>query len=142
MFDARTYVDRRARLAAQFDSGLLLFFGNEESPMNYTDNAFHFRQDSTFLYYFGIDQPDYAAIIDLDEGRTVVFADDLTIDDVVWTGPLPTVAELAARGGIGATAPASALEAHVAKARAQERTLRFLPPYRAENRIRLLSSSG
>jgi Xaa-Pro aminopeptidase len=142
MFDAQSYVDRRARLAATFDSGLLLFFGNEESPMNYSDNAFHFRQDSTFLYYFGIDQPGYAAIIDLDEGRTVVFADDLTIDDVVWTGPLPTVAELAARGGIGATAPVSALEADVAKARAQERTLRFLPPYRAENRIRLLKLLG
>jgi Xaa-Pro aminopeptidase len=142
MFDAQTYVDRRARLAGQFDSGLLLFFGNEESPMNFADNPFHFRQDSTFLYYFGIDQPGYAATIDLDQGRTVVFADDLTIDDVVWTGPLPTVAELAARGGIGATAPASALEPYVAKARAQERAVRFLPPYRTENRIRLLKLLG
>ena len=142
MFDARTYVDRRARLARQFESGLLLFLGNEDSPMNYADNPYHFRQDSTFLYYFGIDRPGYTAVVDLDEGRTIVFADDLTIDDVVWTGPQPAVAELADSGGVSVTAPASALEIYVAKARRQARTIRFLPPYRPENRLRLLRLLG
>jgi Xaa-Pro aminopeptidase len=142
MFEAQTYLDRRERLTAQFESGLLLFLGNDDSPMNYTDNTFPFRQDSTFLYYFGLDRPGYAAIIDLDEGRTIVFADDLTIDDIVWTGPQPTVAELAGRAGVGVTAPSSALDAYLAKARAQRRPIRFLPPYRAANSIRLLKLLG
>jgi Xaa-Pro aminopeptidase len=142
MFDARTYVDRRERLAAQFESGLVLFLGNDESPMNYADNPFHFRQDSTFLYYFGIDRPGFAALIDLDEGRTRVFADDLTIDDVVWTGPQPTVAQIAARGGVSLTAPLAALESDVARAQAQKRAIRFLPPYRAANSVRLLKLLG
>jgi Xaa-Pro aminopeptidase len=142
MFPAQTYVERRKRLTAAFPSGLLLFLGNNDSPMNYADNAFHFRQDSTFLYYFGVDQPGYAALIDVDEDRTVVFADDLTIDDIVWTGMLPTVAELAARGGVSATATAPAFEEYVAKARAQGREIRFLPPYRADNQVRLFGLLG
>lgn len=66
MFPAQTYIDRRARLQAKLSSGLLLFLGNDESPMNYAANTFHFRQDSTFLYFFGVDQPAWAAVIDLD----------------------------------------------------------------------------
>ena len=105
MFVAQTYVARRARLQSQFATGLLLFLGNEESPMNYADNTFHFRQDSTFLYYMGVDQPGWAAVIDLDEGTTTAFADDATLDAIVWTGVLPSVADLASRGGITATKP-------------------------------------
>ena len=142
MFDVETYVDRRQRLAAQLRSGLLLFLGNRESPMNYPDNTFHFRQDSTFLYYFGVDQPGYAALMDLDADRTIVFADDLTIDDIVWTGMQPTVAELAARSGVRETAPAAELDAYVAKARAQARAVRFLPPYRHDNQLQLLALLG
>ena len=77
MFTADTYAQRRARLSASLPSGLLLFLGNDESPMNYTDNTYHFRQDSTWLYYFGLAQPGLAAVIDLDAGRTVIFGDDL-----------------------------------------------------------------
>ena len=100
MFAADTYTQRRARLSASIPSGLLLFLGNDDSPMNYTDNTYHFRQDSTWLYYFGVAQPGLAAVIDLDAGRTVVFGDDLTIDAIVWTGPQPSVAELAALAGV------------------------------------------
>jgi Xaa-Pro aminopeptidase len=142
MFSAQTYVDRRKRLTSAFSSGLLLFLGNNESPMNYADNTFHFRQDSTFLYFFGVDQPGYVALIDLDEDRTTVFADELTLDDIVWTGPRPSVAELAAAGGVGVTAAASALDALVAKARAQGREIRFLPPYRGDNQTRLFQLLG
>ena len=137
MFPVETYIERRTRLQAKLSSGLLLFLGNDESPMNYAANTFHFRQDSTFLYFFAVDQPGYAAIIDLDEGKTVVFADDLTIDDVVWTGVLPTVAELAAQGGVTETLPATALDAYVQGAAAKGRVLHYLPPYRPENKLKL-----
>jgi Xaa-Pro aminopeptidase len=138
MFPISTYVDRRNRLKAQFGSGLLLFLGNEESPMNYADNPFPFRQDSSYLYYFGVDQPGFAAIIDLDADRTVIFGNDITLDDIVWTGVLPSVAELAARAGVAETAPVSTLDTFLKKAMVQGRVIRFLPPYRAENKIRLL----
>jgi Xaa-Pro aminopeptidase len=142
MFPAETYVERRARLQAQISSGVLLFLGNDESPMNYAANTFHFRQDSTFLYYFGIDQPGYAAIVDVEEGRTTVFADDLTLDDIVWTGVLPTVAELAARGGVTDTRPAAALDAQVEDAVARGRRVHVLPPYRPENKLKLFRLLG
>jgi len=142
MFAASTYVERRRRLAGQFSSGLLLFLGNQDSPMNYAANVYPFRQDSSFLYYFGIDHPGYAAVIDLDEGRATVFADDLTIDDIVWTGPLPSVAEIAAAGGIADTRPAAALDEVVRAAAGSGRDVRFLPPYRHDNRIRLFDLLG
>ena len=142
MFPVETYAARRARLCAQLSSGVLLFLGNDESPMNYPANAYHFRQDSTFLYYFGVDQPGYAAIVDLDEGRTVVFADDLTIDDIVWTGVLPTVAELAARGAVAETRPAAALDEYLREAVAKGRGVHYLPPYRAENKLKLFRLLG
>jgi Xaa-Pro aminopeptidase len=137
MFPISTYLERRNRLKAQFGSGLLLFLGNEESPMNYADNPFPFRQDSSFLYYFGVDQAGFAAIIDLDADRTVIFGNDITLDDIVWTGVLPSVAELAARAGVAETAPVSTLDAFLKKAMAQGRVMKFLPPYRAENKIKL-----
>jgi len=138
MFPASTYMDRRNRLKAQFEAGVLLFLGNEESPMNYADNPFPFRQDSSFLYYFGVDQPGFAAIIDFDADRTVLFGDDISLDDIVWTGVLPSVAELAARAAVEETAPVTALDAFLKKAMAQGRVMRFLPPYRTENKIKLL----
>jgi len=142
MFTAQTYIERRTRLQSRLSSGLLLFLGNDESPMNYAANTFHFRQDSTFLYYLGVDQPGWAATIDLESGRTVVFADDLTIDDIVWTGVLPTVAELAAGGGVTETRPAAALDAVVKEAAAKGRKVHFLPPYRPENKLRLFALLG
>jgi Xaa-Pro aminopeptidase len=142
MFPARTYARRRDRLTAAFDDGLLLVLGNDESPMNYADNAFHFRQDSTFLYYMGVDRPAWAAVIDVDEGTTTAYADDLDIDAIVWTGAQPSVAELAGRAGIDRTAPAAALAETIAAAKAKGRTVRFLPPYRSENALKLFRMLG
>jgi hypothetical protein len=68
MFSKETYCRRRVELQRRIDGGLLLFLGNGESPMNYADNCYPFRQDSSFLYYFGLNQPDLAAVIDVDEG--------------------------------------------------------------------------
>lgn len=137
MFAAETYTTRRAHLSAELKSGLLLFLGNNESPMNYADNTYHFRQDSSWLYYFGIDHPGLAAIIDVEAQQTTVFGNDLTIDDIVWTGPQPTIAELASRAGVTKTAPAAALADAVRAARAKGRTIHVLPPYRGEHRLTL-----
>lgn len=142
MFPVSTYVERRNGLKEQFESGLLLFLGNEESPINYPDNPFPFRQDSSFLYFFGVDRPGFAAIIDLDADRTVLFADDSTLEDIVWNGALPSVTELAARSGVESTAPVSELNGYLQKAAVQGRVIRFLPPYRPENKIKLLQLLG
>lgn len=142
MFSPDTYVARRTALQSHLQSGIVLFLGNDESPMNYTDNTFHFRQDSTFLYFIGVDQPGWAAVMDLDDGSTTAFANDLTLDDIVWTGVLPTVAEQASRGGISRTAPAAALADVLSRAQASGRAIRFLPPYRPENVLKLFRMLG
>lgn len=144
MFSVQTYVERRDRLRTVLKAagGLLLFLGNEESPMNYADNCFPFRQDSSFLYFLGVDRPGFVGVLDLDEGGTTLFADDLSLDAIVWTGPQPSVVELAARAGIAATAPAASLAGLLQRAQAQGRTIHFLPPYRPENRLRLFELLG
>ena len=123
MFPAGTYADRRSSLAAAVGSGVLVLLGNGESPMNYADNTYPFRQDSTWLYYFGIDHAGLAALVDIDEHRTVVFGNDLTLDDIVWTGPQPTMAELGARAGVTESAPAAALADALERARSGGRTI-------------------
>jgi len=140
MFSAQTYLERRERLKSRFTSGVLLLLGNDESPMNYADNAYPFRQDSTFLYYFGIDQPGCAAVLDLDEDRTILFGDDPTLDDIVWTGVLPTLAERALRAGGAETAPAAGLTDYLRHA--PGRPIHFLPPYRPEHRLKLFHLLG
>ena len=123
MFSSPTYERRRAELQDRLDGGLLLFLGNCESPMNYADNCYPFRQDSTFLYYFGLAQPELAAVIDIDEGRTAIFGDELTIDHIVWMGDLPTIADRAARVGVRETRPRAALAEVVKSAVAAGRTV-------------------
>jgi Xaa-Pro aminopeptidase len=142
MFSRATYERRRAVLQSRFDDGLLVFLGNNESPMNYADNCYPFRQDSTFLYYFGLDQPELAAVIDIDEGATVIFGDELTIDHIVWMGDLPTVAERAERVGVTDTRPRAALADVVKSAVAAGRPVRYLPPYRPDNSILLSGLLG
>src|SRR5512136_924822 len=100
MFDAPTYIERRTRLTDDIGSGLILFPGNTEAPMNYLDNQYPFRQDSSFLYFWGLDTPDLTAIIDVDEHRDTVYGDDLTVDEIVWRGPQKTLAERAAAAGV------------------------------------------
>lgn len=137
MFDKSTYIARRAELAKSIDSGILLFLGNEETGMNYRDNWYHFKQDSTFIYYFGLQQASLAAIIDLDEGHSTIYGNELTVEDIVWTGPLPSIAEQAAGVGIGQIAPAAAVVEDLKKAQEKGRTIHFLPPYRDEHTLKL-----
>lgn len=93
MFAKETYIARRAKLKQTIGSGLLLFLGNDESGMNYADNTYHFRQDSTFLYFFGLPYAGLSAIIDIDNDREIIFGDELTIDAIVWMGTQPTLKE-------------------------------------------------
>jgi Xaa-Pro aminopeptidase len=132
MFASEIYQNRRAALIARLDRGIVVLPGNAESPMNYADNCYPFRQDSTFLYYCGLDQPDLAAVIDVDQGATTLFGDELTVEQIVWTGVLPTIRERAERVGISDTRPRRVLAEVVSAARAAGRSVMFLPTYRAD----------
>ena len=142
MFSKDIYVQRRKALCAQLQSGLLLFLGNKEAPINYTDNTYRFRQDSSFLYFFGLDEPDLAAVIDLDSGAETLFGDDIGIDSIVWMGPQPPMREKAEKVAIANVRPTADLAEVVKKAIAAGRTVHFLPPYRYANKITLTDLLG
>ncbi|HEV2355053.1 MAG TPA: Xaa-Pro aminopeptidase [Puia sp.] len=142
MFEKSVYQGRRSKLKQELGKGLVLFLGNEESSMNYKDNLYPFRQDSSFLYFFGMDSPGLSAIIDIDQDREVVFGNELTLDDIVWTGPQPSLAEQAAPAGIVDTRPSAALAPELVAARGAGRMIHFLPPYRPENVLKLSSWLG
>lgn len=137
MFPLKIYKLRRAQLKERIKSGLILFLGNDESPMNYTNNAYRFRQDSTFLYYFGIDEPNFAAVIDIDEDKEIIFGNDLTIDDIVWMGEQKTVKQKAAKCGVNKTFTLSELEDLLKNALSKGRKIHFIPQYRHSNMIKL-----
>jgi Xaa-Pro aminopeptidase len=142
MFLANVYIERRKRLRKQVQTGLILLLGNEESPMNYPDNQYWFRQDSSFLYFFGLDFPSLAAVIDIDQGKECIFGDDLTVDDIIWTGPQPALREKCQKVGISETASLDQLPVILKKAVEQERKIHFLPQYRAENILRIQQLFG
>ncbi len=139
MFPSSTYVNRRKALKESVNSGILLFLGNEESPMNYFDNTYHFRQDSSFLYFFGLNYAGLAAIIDLDEGKEIVFGNDLTVEDIVWMGTQPSLLERGQAYGIKEVRPMNELATYILKVQQSNRKVHFLPPYRSENKIKLLN---
>ncbi|MFL6676992.1 MAG: aminopeptidase P N-terminal domain-containing protein, partial [Burkholderiaceae bacterium] len=146
MFPAATYEARRAALLARLRDagarGLVLLPGHVDSPMNYCDNAYDFRQDSSFLYFCGLQQPELALLLDIDAGSAALHGDDIGIDHLVWTGPLPSVAERAAQSGIAATATNAQLASTLASARAAGRDVHFLKPFRGESRLALAAWLG
>lgn len=142
MFAKETYIERRRVLKQSMGSGLLLFLGNTETGMNYADNIYPFRQDSTFLYYFASDYAGLAAIIDVDEDKEIIFGDELTIDDIVWTGVQPTIKEKCERVGITETMPMAQLAVYLKKAQDKGRAIHFLPPYRGEHQVWLQELLG
>jgi Xaa-Pro aminopeptidase len=137
VFAAETYTQRRERLRTQVGSGVILFLGNELSPMNYADNAYPFRQDSSFLYFFGLDEPGLAALIDVDEGTEYLLGDDPTVEEVIWTGPQTPLCEKARQVGVAQTGPSDHLASVLKKACGQGRTIHFLPPYRADHILKI-----
>ena len=141
MFESTQYAKRRQKLRQQFSSGLLLLPGNTNASMNYPHNHYAFRQDSSFSYFFGLNQPDLVGVIDIDAGVDFLFGDDPDIEEVVWTGQQPSMIALAAMVGIIATdvnkavKPIDTLHAVIAEARSKGRTIHYLPPYRGESTL-------
>jgi Xaa-Pro aminopeptidase len=135
MFDKKIYQQRRAKLGKQVRSGLLLFLSNGESAMNYPANTYHYRQDSTFLYFFGLNFPGLAAVIDLEENRQTVFGNDLDMDDIIWMGPQPSLKSRCAKIGISDARPLAKLDETLREAIRRGRKVHFLPPYRGENAL-------
>lgn len=142
MFEKSIYMERRNRLKSLFSAGLLLFLGNDEQPMNYADNPYPFRQDSSFLYYFGIQEPKLAAIIDVDENTEILFGDELSIDEIVWMGRQETLQEKCEKSGIMRVQPSEQLHDYLRRAAAKQRNIHFLPPYQPSNRIKLFDLLG
>lgn len=142
MFDKTTYQNRRDELKRRVGSGLLLFLGNDDCGCNYEDNTYPYRQDSTFLYYFGLPYAGLNAVIDIDNNREIIFGDELTIDQIVWMGNQPTLHEKAAMNGIEITMPAKDLEGYLKNAVKEGRTVHYLPVYRAEHNLKLMRLLG
>ena len=137
MFETSVYKNRRARLKEKVKSGLVLILGNGEAPANYTYNTYKFRQDSSFLYFFGLNQPGFAGVIDIDSGDEYLFGNDVDMDDIIWMGPQPSVKDMAARAGVSKTAPFARLADCMKTAISQGRRIHFLPPYRFRNMLLL-----
>ena len=132
MFPSTVYSDRRKKLRSELSGGLILFLGNQEVPFNYPANTYSFRQDSNFSYFFGLDHPDFAGIIDLDEGKDFIFGNDVDIDDIIWMGVQPTVSDQARMVGVEHTAPLKDMNEIIKSAIAKGRMIHFVPPYRGE----------
>jgi len=135
MFKKDVYIGRRNKLKEKLKGGLALFLGNTESAFNYPDNAYHFRQDSSFLYFFGLDIPNLAGLIDLDSGKEYLFGNDFSIDDIIWMGPQPKIQELAANIGVENTEAFDQLANYLRNAKNQSRNIHILPFYRGDTII-------
>ncbi|MEM8899320.1 MAG: aminopeptidase P family protein [Bacteroidota bacterium] len=139
MFSATVYQDRRKVLLSSLEKGLILIMGNEESPMNYPANPYHFRQDSNFLYYTGIDTPGHSLLIDLEKGETYLAGPEPDIHSLVWTGPQPSLSEQANKAGISSSMSYADLGKRLAQVHAKGGSIHMLPPYRAD-RIGLIGA--
>jgi len=137
MFKSEVYTRRRLELHKKIKSGIALFLSNSEAPMNYPDNTYHYRQDSDFLYFFGLDLPGFTGFMDFDSGKDMLFGNDYDMDDIIWMGPQPLVKDLALKCGITDTEPVSKLDEVVKDALSKKRKIHFLPPYRGETKMKL-----
>lgn len=144
MFSTKTYQERRNTLKEKMSDGLLIFLGNIENPINFEDNPYPFRQDSSFLYYFGIQEPNLAAAIDLDNDETILFGDELNIDEIVWMGTQETIKAKGEKSGVQKTRPYKDFYKLVSQAKNKGKKIHFLPPYQSVNKIvlsKLLNTS-
>lgn len=133
MFSQNTYIKRREKLISRMSDGLVLMLGNLEAPRNYLHNTYGFRQDSSYLYFFGIDKPDFAGVIDIDAAETTIYADDYSMDDIIWVGSQKSVKEQAEEVGVSKTGTRADLATAIKEAQAKGRKIHFLPPYRGDN---------
>ena len=146
MFASEVYSRRRRTLLGKMredgQDGIILFIGNAEAPAQYKDNAYKWRQDSTWLYYFGLDAPLYAAILDIESGAETIYADDVEIGDIIWMGPQPSVASLARSVGVAASAPYGEVDKAVKAAIKAGRKVHYINPSRYFNKLRLMEMLG
>jgi len=142
MFPSSIYKDRRNRLRNEVQGGLIFFPGNQEVSFNYPANTYAFRQDSNFLYFFGLDQPDLAGVIDLDNGKDILFGNDVEIGDIIWMGQQPTIQDRGDQCAVDETHSLHLLEETLKKAIAEGRKVHFTPPYRGETIIQLSDLLG
>lgn len=134
LFSPETYLHRRNQLLKNNLSGIGLIIGHGEPPMNYTANTYRFRQDSSFLYLFGLSLPDLVGVLDFDTQKPILFGNDFTLDDIIWVGPQPSLSELAAKVGISDVRPLSQLASFLAT----QKLIHFTPPYRGETWLKLM----
>lgn len=142
MFAKSTYIERRSLLKKLVGDGLIVIFGNNDAPSNYPANAYKFRQDSSFLYYFGQHREGLVGVIDVDNDKEWLIGDDIDINDIIWTGFVPSVSDLGAEVGVANSAPMSSLKTMVDKAKAEGKTVHYLPPYRHDTMIQISDLLG
>ncbi|MBC8343441.1 MAG: aminopeptidase P family protein [Bacteroidetes bacterium] len=142
MFDSNVYESRRKRLRESVKSGVILILGNNEASMNYPANTYHYRQDSNFLYFFGLDHDGFAGVMDVDSGEDYIFGNDVDMDDIIWMGFQPSLKDRAVKVGIKNTAPLAKLDDFIKDATATGRKIHFSSPYRYDNLLRLENLTG
>lgn len=137
MFAKETYVERRKNLKNKVGNGIVVMFGNNDAPSNYPANAYKYRQDSCFLYFFGLQREGLVGVIDIDNDKEYIFGDDIDIDDIIWYGNIDSVSELAASVGVAGSAPMAKLKELVSDACRSGRKVHYLPPYRHDTMIQI-----
>ena len=143
MFSKETYESRRAELKKLVKSGIIILFGNNDSPANFPNNAYSpFRQDSSFLYYFGQKRDGLVGIIDIDNDMETLIGDDISVEDIVWYGSVDSVHDMAQQVGVANTAPMKTLKTICNDALRQKRKIHFLPPYRFDIKLQVFDLLG
>ncbi len=142
MFPKEVYWQRRKMLRELVGDGLILFPGNEESSMNYKDNTYHYRQDSNFLYFFGINKPGFYGVCDVNGGKDTFYGDDITMVDIIWMGNQPSVKELANQVAVESTESQANLKNDLQLALKSGRRIHILPTYRGDHVITLAGLLG
>lgn len=142
MFSKEIYSNRRSRLAKRINDGIILLLGNSEAPCNYAGNCYKFRQDSSFLYFAGLNDPDMALVMDANSGEEILFGNDVDIDDIIWMGPQPSLTDKAESVGIAKARPFADIFSYIGEQASKGRAIHFLPPYRNHNKILLNQMLG
>ncbi len=142
LFNKETYTNRRLRLKSQVKGGIIVLFGNNESPVNYPNNSYKFRQDSSFLYFYGQHREGLVGVIDIDNDKEYLIGNDIDIEDIIWCGSVDSVADMASQCGVANSAPMGFLTELIQDAQNKGRKIHFLPPYRHDQMIQIMDLTG